>query len=156
MPETNTRRVLVAIDGSKYSEKAFDWYANKFRQACDQVVFLHVYEADITPPPTFAHSPSLPTKKEWELKLHKAETKAKEMLAKFEKKCIELELAFMSIYAHGPIGQVICTAAKEKKVELIILGNRGLGTIRRTVFGTVCDYVTQCMPVPVLMVPTED
>ena len=36
---------------------------------------------------------SLPTKKEWELKLHKAETKAKEMLAKFEKKCIELEVS---------------------------------------------------------------
>lgn len=60
------------------------------------------------------------------------------------------------MYAQGPIGQVICTAAKEEKAELIVLGNRGLGTIRRTVFGSVCDYVTQSMPAPVLMVPTED
>lgn len=29
-------------------------YADRFRHADDQVVFLHVYEAPITPPPTFA------------------------------------------------------------------------------------------------------
>ena len=35
-----------------------------------------------------------------------------------------------------------------------MLGNRGLGTIRRTILGSVCDYVTQHMNVPVLMVPS--
>ncbi|XP_068676739.1 universal stress protein YxiE-like [Montipora capricornis] len=156
MPVPDKRTVLVAVDGSEYSEKAFDWYAGKFRQANDQVVFLHVYEAPITPPPTFAHCTSLPSKEEWELMLQKAETKAKKMLAKFEKKCKDYKLPFKSIFAHGAIGHMICTTAKEENVEVIVLGNRGLGTIRRTIFGSVCDYVTQRMPVPVLMVPTMD
>lgn len=60
------------------------------------------------------------------------------------------------MYAHGPIGHVICTAAKDEKVEFIVLGNRGLGTIRRTILGSVCDYVTQNMDLPVLMVPSEN
>jgi len=38
--------------------KDFLWttagYADKFRKDGDQVVFVHVYESPITPPPTFA------------------------------------------------------------------------------------------------------
>jgi len=156
MPLSGRRTILVAVDGSKYSEKAFDWYADRFRQADDQVVFLHVYEAAITPPPTFANCMSIPSREEWERMLQKAERKATEMLAKYEKKCFEMELPCKTIYAHGSIGHAICSAAKEENVEFIVLGNRGMGTVRRTIFGSVCDYVTQNMNVPVLMVPTED
>ena len=63
------------------------------------------------------------------------------------------QLPFKTIYAYGPIGHVICTAGKEQNAECVILGSRGLGTIRRTILGSVCDYVTQHMSVPVLMVP---
>ncbi|CAH3175326.1 unnamed protein product [Porites lobata] len=129
-------------------------YADRFRQAEDQVVFVHVYEAAITPPPTFAHTTSLPSREEWELMHLKAERKAKEMLAKYEKKCIAKKLPYKTIYAHGPIGDVICAAGNKVNAEYIVLGNRGLGTIRRTILGSVCDYVTKHMNVPVLMVPT--
>lgn len=156
MPVSCTRTILVAVDGSGYSERAFDWYADRFRQPDDQVVFLHVYEAPISPPPTFASCMSIPPKEEWERMLQKADEKAKEMLAKYEKKCTELELPYKVMYAHGSIGHAICAAANEENVELIVLGNRGLGTIRRTILGSVCDFVTQNMDVPVLMVPTDD
>lgn len=66
------------------------------------------------------------------------------------------QLPYKVMYAHGSIGHAICAAANEENVELIVLGNRGLGTIRRTILGSVCDFVTQNMDVPVLMVPTED
>ena len=66
------------------------------------------------------------------------------------------QLPFKTVYAYGPIGHVICTAARDQNAECIILGSRGLGTIRRTILGSVCDYVTQHMNVPVLMVPPAD
>ena len=66
------------------------------------------------------------------------------------------QLPFKTIYAYGPIGHVICAAGKDQNAECIILGSRGLGTIRRTILGSVCDYVTQHMNVPVLMVPPGD
>lgn len=51
---------------------------------------------------------------------------------------------------------MICSVGKEEKAECIILGSRGLGTIRRTILGSVSDYVTQHMTIPVLLVPAEE
>jgi len=156
MPSSCPRNILVAVDGSVYSERAFNWYADKFRKDGDQVVFVHVYESPITPPPTFANCMTIPPREEWERMLEKAERQAKDILSKYEKKCKDIELPFKTIYAYGPIGHVICTAGKEQNAECVILGSRGLGAIRRTILGSVCDYVTQHMSVPVLMVPPGD
>lgn len=72
----------------------------------------------------------------------------------FTDKASLFQLPYKTIYAHGPIGDVICAAGNKVNAEYIVLGNRGLGTIRRTILGSVCDYVTKHMNVPVLMVPT--
>lgn len=156
MPSTSPRNILVAVDGSVYSERAFAWYADKFRQERDQVVFVHVYESPITPAPTFANCMSIPPREEWERMLEKAEQQAEEMLSGYEKKCKEMKLPFKTLFAYGAIGHVICSVGKEEKAECIILGSRGLGTIRRTILGSVSDYVTQHMTIPVLIVPAEE
>lgn len=66
------------------------------------------------------------------------------------------QLPFKTLFAYGAIGHVICSVGKEEKAECIILGSRGLGTIRRTILGSVSDYVTQHMTIPVLLVPAEE
>jgi nucleotide-binding universal stress UspA family protein len=41
----------------------------------------------------------------------------------------------------GKPGEVLVSVANENKAELIITGTRGVGTIRRTILGSVSDYV---------------
>ena len=48
-------------------------------------------------------------------------------------------------------GEAIVNAAKEEKVTLIVMGTRGLGKIRRTLMGSVSDYVLHHAHCPVLI-----
>lgn len=51
----------------------------------------------------------------------------------------------------GKPGEAILKIAKEENATLIVTGTRGLGKIRRTVLGSVSDYVIHHSPVPVLV-----
>ena len=48
-------------------------------------------------------------------------------------------------------GQVICQVAHEEKAAMIVIGTRGMGKLRRTLLGSVSDYVTHHAKVPVLI-----
>ena len=53
-------------------------------------------------------------------------------------------------------GEGICCAAEKHKADLIIMGTRGLSTLRRTVLGSVSDYVLHHSNVPVAVVPNPE
>ena len=56
----------------------------------------------------------------------------------------------------GNPGHVICKIANEEEVDLIIVGSRGQGTIRRTLMGSVSSYTVHHAHAPVLVVPKQD
>ena len=51
----------------------------------------------------------------------------------------------------GKAGEVILQAAKEEKALLIVVGSRGLGTVRRTILGSVSDFVLHHSHCPVIV-----
>ncbi|XP_029653816.2 universal stress protein Slr1101, partial [Octopus sinensis] len=51
----------------------------------------------------------------------------------------------------GKPGEAIVHASQEEQAHLIVTGTRGLGTIRRTLVGSVSDYVLHHANVPVLI-----
>ena len=59
----------------------------------------------------------------------------------------------MILVVGKPAGSVICTEAKTESVDLIITGARGLSTARRTILGSVSDYVVHHTHCPVCVVP---
>ena len=48
-------------------------------------------------------------------------------------------------------GEFLCRLAQKEKVTYIVMGTRGLGKIRRTIMGSVSDYVCHHAHVPVLV-----
>ena len=48
-------------------------------------------------------------------------------------------------------GQDILKRAKEVDASLIVMGTRGLGAIRRTILGSVSDYVVHHAHIPVVI-----
>ena len=59
-------------------------------------------------------------------------------------------------HLHGYPGHTIISAAEEQNVDMIVCGSRGLGLIRRTIMGSVSDYVLHHAHIPVIVVKHED
>ena len=51
----------------------------------------------------------------------------------------------------GKPGEIICKYAEEENAALIVTGTRGLGKVRRTLLGSVSDYVIHHSKVPILV-----
>ena len=51
------------------------------------------------------------------------------------------------------IGYTICKIAKDHSASVIVTGQRGLGAIRRTILGSVSDYVIHHSHIPTVVVP---
>ena len=57
----------------------------------------------------------------------------------------------MTIDDTGNPGVVITEVAAEIKADMVVMGTRGLGTVRRTILGSVSDYVLHHVHIPVII-----
>ena len=48
-------------------------------------------------------------------------------------------------------GHVLVQAAQDEKATMIVMGTRGMGTVRRTILGSVSDYVVHHAHCPVVV-----
>ena len=48
-------------------------------------------------------------------------------------------------------GHGIIKRADEHKVDMIVMGTRGMGALRRTILGSVSDYVVHHAKIPVVI-----
>lgn len=53
-------------------------------------------------------------------------------------------------------GEVICKLAKDEGADIILIGSRGVGTLRRTFLGSVSDYCVHHTHIPVVVIPPQD
>lgn len=56
---------------------------------------------------------------------------------------------------NGEPGQAILEKAKDLKAIYIVVGSRGLGKIRRTIMGSVSDYLVHHAHIPVVVCKSE-
>jgi nucleotide-binding universal stress UspA family protein len=54
--------------------------------------------------------------------------------------------------AHGDPAAVLCERAGELGADVVVVGSRGHGAIRRALLGSVSTYVVHNAPCPVLVV----
>lgn len=66
---------------------------------------------------------------------------------------LQVQVSSRFLYAGGAAGEVVVKTAKDERVSLIIIGSRGLGSIRRTILGSVSDYIVHHASTPVIVVP---
>ena len=59
------------------------------------------------------------------------------------------------VTAEDSVGNTICKVAKDNNASAIIIGQRGLGAIRRTLLGSVSDYVVHHSHIPTIVVPAS-
>lgn len=69
--------------------------------------------------------------------------------------CCVFQVAFEVKLCGGKPGESICHTVKEGEMDLVVMGSRGMGAIRRTFVGSVSDYVLHHSHVPVIICPKQ-
>eukprot|EP00794_Sanderia_malayensis_P011311 gene11311-12493_t len=149
---TESRRVLVAVDGSKASQKAVDFYLNDVMKADDTVLLVHMFDAPAPPAVSLRH-PSAEPWDEWRLAVDKKLKDVREMMKAHERACDAKNLKQKIIIHTGLPGEGICKIIEENNPILAVMGSRGLNLIRRTFMGSVSSYVLHHVSIPVIIIP---
>lgn len=142
--------VLISIDGSSQATYAFEYYLAHFHKMNMRLILILVAEPDFH---GLGSDPKIGTAGElWDRLLEKDADRIKELEDRYNGilRHLEIDGRFEVALATKP-GEVICKRAVDEHCTLIVMGCRGLGRVRRTILGSVSQYVNEHAHCPVLI-----
>lgn len=139
-----TKKYVIAIDESAQAMEACQFYLDTIHRAGNEVVLAHCVE--------IPYQPVQPLRAEIVQDiLSKASAEGKEVEDKFQHFLTEKQVAARVVSEFGKPGELVCRIAKDEGATLILMGTRGMGKLRRTILGSVSDYVVHHAHCPVLI-----
>ncbi len=141
-PLTRGEKILVAVDGSDFSDAAVD-QAISLGGICNSQIFA-VSVVDLYPE-QMEVAPGLVEKMSKEVKQHLDRAKKK-----VDKAGIPCETI---VHMGGKPHEFIIQEAKDKGIDLICMGTHGRSGLKRILLGSVAQSVIGHAPCPVLVVP---
>ncbi|THD24544.1 Universal stress protein [Fasciola hepatica] len=146
------RRILFPIDGSEHSQRAVSWYLEKFCRKTDLVYFLHIAEPQFSR--TAQEADATEVVNEFNSKIRDSMKTGQQLGDRYVDQVRQhgIEGEFLMRTGTKP-GELILTVAGAQLVDMILIGNRGVGALRRTFLGSVSDYVLHHSSIPVILVP---
>ncbi len=148
-------KILVPIDGSEHSRRAVETAVQIARKFDSKLLLLTVYHVSVSPVvnPELPMGPGVVIDKSSSDTALEAACRSGEriltqaaMVARSEKTEVETELVEGS-----PVEEIV-KISKERTFNLIVMGARGLSTIRKLLIGSVSEGVIKNAPCPVLIV----
>ncbi|KAA0196339.1 Universal stress protein F [Fasciolopsis buskii] len=148
------RRVLMPVDGSEHSERAFNWYMENIMRPGDGLYLAHIVEP-ASPGINYGIASKSPAMKDdFARHMNKLVESGRALRKKFLSRCETLGLAArFTIHVGTKPGEHIVRLAHDQNAQMIVVGNRGIGTVRRTFLGSVSDHILHNANVPVIVVP---
>lgn len=136
------KKILFATDGSEYSDHAAQM-AKEYLDAWPEATLTVLY---VTAKENYAYDliPDIVDKSEDQI----AKRIKQDVLRRFGKRMDKVEF----MHKTGHPGITICNTAKERCVDLIMVGSHGKGIIDRALIGSVANGVLHRAHVPVLVV----
>ena len=141
------KKIMVAVDGSKEAELAFQKAVNVARGNNSELLLVHVIDTR-----AFQTISSLDG-----MMMEQASEIAKQTLADYQKAASEAGVnQVKTIIEYGSPKSVIAKELPEsEKVDLIMLGATGLNAVERLFIGSVSEYVIRHAICDVLIVRTD-
>jgi len=135
------KKILVPLDGSVNSFRGLDTAIQMAREG--QATITGLYVAAITKPRTNDQITSL----EKILLEH-----AQKIMKKAKLRSAKKGILFFDMVSYGDEGKRIVEIADRKNFDLIVIGSRGLGSMKEIFLGSTSNYVLHKSKKPVLIV----
>lgn len=136
-------KILLAVDGSKYSweaEKRARVLAEKFNST---LVIVHAYP----------HTADLTSYHDLTQIVARRKKAGRQVLEEARENLAGSSFEIVEELLEGPSAEAILKVAETHGVDLILMGNRGLGAIKSLLLGSVSRKVLHCAPCAVMVVP---
>jgi len=146
-----SKKILVPIDGSEEAFRAIDLAAELAYKGNAEVVLLNVIGREQLPDAIrrFAGVEHIDGPPEWQYEQLVAAGVLKAGQQRARDKGIK---TIDTRVRHGDSAKAIVEAASDKSIDMIVMGNRGLGSVRGLAFGSVSQKVSQLAPCSVITV----
>ncbi|MDO9166510.1 MAG: universal stress protein [Rhodoferax sp.] len=139
-------KILIAVDGSEHANRAIEAVAKMARSALDLEAILLC----VSPEPIFYGDYTAATIQKIE---EDQKTQQGTILTKATEHARSLALKLGEpARAYGVIANEIVRIAKERQVDQIAMGTRGMGAVGTMLLGSVAQRVIHQSTVPVLLV----
>jgi nucleotide-binding universal stress UspA family protein len=142
VPEIRLKTILVPVDFSECSRKAYHYAISFAKQFNAEIILLHIVE--IVPPGITAYDPV-------RLEADAREAATKEM-AEWRRETQAEEFTKAVLRSGASVAQDIIRAAEDANVDLIVIGNHGHAGLSRFLLGSTAERVVRHAPCPVFVV----
>jgi len=141
MEKNTIKRIIVPLDGSK----------NAFRGLDEAIIIAKSCQATITG--IYVTHLSPPTSAEQKAYIKNVLLKnANEFMEKAKTRCAQSGISFYKKILHGGKGPKIVKLAHDKNFNLIVIGSRGMSSLKETFLGSTSNYVLHKSRIPVMIV----
>lgn len=140
-------KILVGLDGSDYSLKALEFAIDLAKKYHSQLVLVHVVMRQI-----YAINPPEAGVLAGTAIVRELEADGKAILAKGEEAVKAQGVLVVTRLRQGVPAEELLRAAVDEKVDLIVLGSRGLSQVKAFFLGSVSDKVSHHAKCPTLIV----
>jgi nucleotide-binding universal stress UspA family protein len=137
----NIKKILVPLDGSKNSMRGLDEAIYLARQCHATITGLYVIP--LSKPRTDSQISYI---EKYLL------TNASKFLSKAKKHAAQNGIELIDSVVYGDEGQKIINHAINKKFDIIVIGSRGMSSIKETFLGSTSNFVLHKSKIPVLIV----
>jgi len=138
------KRILVAIDGSDASMRAGRMAAEVALRFGARLTLAYAVPRLLLPPDVYGLTVA---EVEREQRAY-AENVVHEALLKLGEAGVDVE----TVVLNGPPAEAVAEAAAAPDVDLVVVGSRGNGAVKRMLLGSVSDRLVHICPKPILVV----
>ncbi len=129
--------ILVGIDGSPFADRALKYAVNLAKTYRAKLIVIHVVVRRF-----YAVAPSEAGVLATTIYVKEVEAEGKEIISKAESFVKAEGIAYECKLLQGVPAEEILKAAQSERVDLIVLGSRGLTEVRAFLLGSVSDKVS--------------
>jgi nucleotide-binding universal stress UspA family protein len=140
-------RILVAVDGSPFAERALTCAVDIAKKYTAKLIILHVVLRRF-----YAVTPSEAGVLATAVYVKEMEAEGHEIIKKAEEYAKSTGISYECKLVQGVPADEIVKAGHAEKVDLIVIGSRGLTEVRAFLLGSVSDKVAHHAKCPTLIV----